>query len=219
MEWLLFVPVAFPIAFFIYRVAQPLGLTGWKYAAIAAVVVTAAQSGMSRLVRHHLVHSVSRSRLPFDAKFLLHFFLNAHDCDAFMGDLEERYGVIRAERGRAWAVFWFWREVLTSLGPLVLASVQNRLSRSLFTGPTFTVRAIGHLREGFEDGNGQAYQYVVENLPPGQEAWIANFGSPYRDHWRILRVQDGIQSDWKGEYGSADEALVALKKEIANRTQ
>ena len=60
----------------------------------------------------------------------------------------------------------------------------------------------------------QVFQYEVVGLPPFEQAWIANFGSPYREEWRILRATKGAQSDWSGNYGSAETALVGLRKDL-----
>jgi len=51
------------------------------------------------------------------------------------------------------------------------------------------------------------FQYEVEGLPPGQEAWIAEIDF----RWQILRVKDGLQEGWTGSYKSAEEALAALE--------
>lgn len=60
----------------------------------------------------------------------------------------------------------------------------------------------------------QVTQYEVHGLPPGEQAWIANFGAPYRHDWKLLRARNGVQSDWAGEYGSAEDALAALRTEF-----
>lgn len=55
------------------------------------------------------------------------------------------------------------------------------------------------------------YQYSVGGLPAGQEALIARM----RPHcWQILRLRNGVQGHWTGEYASAEEALSALEKEL-----
>jgi hypothetical protein len=59
----------------------------------------------------------------------------------------------------------------------------------------------------------QVYQYEVRGLPSGEQAWIANFGSRYKESWRILRARNGVQSDWTGEYQSAEAALAELQRE------
>ena len=60
----------------------------------------------------------------------------------------------------------------------------------------------------------QVTQYEVQGLPPGEQAWIANFGAPHRQDWRILRARNGVQTDWTGQFESADAALVVLQEEF-----
>jgi hypothetical protein len=57
-------------------------------------------------------------------------------------------------------------------------------------------------------------QYEVRGLPPEELAWIANFGAPYRQDWRILRARNGVQGDWAGQYESAEAALTVLREEF-----
>jgi hypothetical protein len=51
-------------------------------------------------------------------------------------------------------------------------------------------------------------------LPDGSTARIANFAAPNGNDWRIMRINpDDSQSDWTGNYQSAEEALTALKRD------
>ena len=67
--------------------------------------------------------------------------------------------------------------------------------------------------EGSGLGTGPVIQYGIHGLPPGDEALVANFGTRGRDDWRILRVKNGVQGHWTGNYASADQALSALQME------
>ena len=56
--------------------------------------------------------------------------------------------------------------------------------------------------------------YVVESMPAAQRAFISNFGVPSRPdtaQWKILRIQQGVQGDWNGDFATADEALASLQ--------
>jgi hypothetical protein len=78
-----------------------------------------------------------------------------------------------------------------------------------------TLRAIAHIGEGPSlTENRRVYQYEVLGLPPGQQAWIAD----YRGGWKILRVIDGVQGEWEGAHASADEARHALEQTVAVST-
>jgi len=50
---------------------------------------------------------------PLNAEFLFYLFLRAEDCDAVLGDLEERYEFIRNKFGARRANFWFWTQTVS----------------------------------------------------------------------------------------------------------
>ncbi len=86
-----------------------------------------------------------------------------------------------------------------------------------YTGLDLTLKPIGRVGSGPDVTKWtEVYQYVVENLPSGEQAWIANFGAPYRGNWKILRATDNVQTDWSGDYPSVEAALASLKDELSN---
>ena len=58
--------------------------------------------------------------------------------------------------------------------------------------------------------SGNAAQYSVAGLPPGENAQIALLDG----YWRILRWNDEWHGNWSGEYPSAEAALAELQKDI-----
>ena len=58
---------------------------------------------------------------PTSAEFLFYLFMTPQDCDALVGDLEERYKLVHKNFGRRRANFWYWTQMVISLGPIVLA--------------------------------------------------------------------------------------------------
>jgi hypothetical protein len=60
-------------------------------------------------------------RPPFNAEFLFYLFLTPQNCDALVGDLEERYKLMHKRFGRRRANFWYWTQTVTSVGPIVWA--------------------------------------------------------------------------------------------------
>lgn len=62
---------------------------------------------------------------PPNAEFLFYLFLDAKNCDALVGDLEERYQLIHTKFGKHRANFWYWTQALRSVGPIVWAWVQK----------------------------------------------------------------------------------------------
>ena len=56
---------------------------------------------------------------PVNAEFLFYIFMTPQNCDAFVGDLQERYKLIHKKFGRRRANFWYWTQTVTSLGPIV----------------------------------------------------------------------------------------------------
>jgi hypothetical protein len=62
-----------------------------------------------------------RYRPPLNAAFLFYLFLTPQNCDALVGDLEERFKLILRKFGRRRANFWYWTQTLMSVGPIVWA--------------------------------------------------------------------------------------------------
>jgi hypothetical protein len=58
---------------------------------------------------------------PRNAEFLFYIFMTPANCDALVGDLEERYKLIYKKFGRRRANLWYWTQTVTSLGPIVWA--------------------------------------------------------------------------------------------------
>jgi len=69
------------------------------------------------------------TNLPSNAEFLFYLFLDAQDCDALVGDLEERYGFIRKKFGMRRANFWYWTQALHSVVPIIWAWATNHLKK------------------------------------------------------------------------------------------
>ncbi len=72
-----------------------------------------------------------------------------------------------------------------------------------------TLREFGHVGSGADLRNwDKVYQYEIEGLPKGEEAWIAEF-----DHrWKILRSRNGVTGNWDGDYPTPEDALKALSE-------
>jgi len=67
-------------------------------------------------------------------------------------------------------------------------------------------------RSGPVCGTGHPFLFEVQNLPPGEEALIGNFGGYYQDGWRVLRIREGVSEHWAGNYATAPEALATLSQ-------
>jgi len=78
---------------------------------------------------------------------------------------------------------------------------------------TLTLHEISRSRTGPIVGTGPVIEYRVGNLPPGEEAFIANFGSCNEDHWRTLQAKNGADGPWSGDYTTAADALSELQKQ------
>jgi len=64
---------------------------------------------------------------PPTLEFFFYLFLDAKNCDALVGDLEERYKFIRKKFGVRRATFWYWVQVITSLSPIIWAATKHLL--------------------------------------------------------------------------------------------
>jgi hypothetical protein len=70
---------------------------------------------------------------------------------------------------------------------------------------------IARTADGFVFDTQRIFQYRISGLPPGENAFIAQFP----DHgWRILRWNDQWHGNWTGNYPTADAALKALRDEL-----
>jgi hypothetical protein len=67
------------------------------------------------------VFKQSRTTPPVNAEFLFYLFMTPHNCDALVGDLEERYKLIHKKFGRRRANFWYWTQAVMSLRPIAWA--------------------------------------------------------------------------------------------------
>ena len=86
---------------------------------------------------------------------------------------------------------------------------ERRIEMSL----TLTMHEIARSRIGPVAGTGSIIQYRVGGLPPGEGAFIANFGGCYEVSWRVFRTKSGVAGRWDGYYDTADDALAALQNE------
>jgi hypothetical protein len=66
---------------------------------------------------------------PLNAEFLFYLFMTSQNCDALVGDLEERYKLIRKKFGKRRADFWYWTMAVRSLGPIVWAAAKGTVKR------------------------------------------------------------------------------------------
>jgi hypothetical protein len=63
----------------------------------------------------------NRKAQPLNAEFLFYVFFDAKNCDAIVGDLEERYNLILKKFGKRRADFWYWTQAIRSVAPVVWA--------------------------------------------------------------------------------------------------
>jgi hypothetical protein len=72
---------------------------------------------------------VVEERPPANLELLLHLAMSPADCEALIGDLEERYRKLATRLGRKRADIWYAKQVLTSIWPL-LRDMIRRLGSS-----------------------------------------------------------------------------------------
>jgi hypothetical protein len=58
---------------------------------------------------------------PLNAEFLFYLFMTPQNCDALVGDLEERFKLIHKRFGRRRANFWYWTQTVMSIWPIAWA--------------------------------------------------------------------------------------------------
>jgi hypothetical protein len=75
--------------------------------------------------------------LPINAEFLFYLFLDAKNCDAIVGDLEERYKVMHRKFGIRHANFWYWTQALSSVLPIVWAWAKKIVMKPIVAAITW----------------------------------------------------------------------------------
>jgi hypothetical protein len=73
-----------------------------------------------------------KGRPPLNAEFLFYIFLETQNCDALVGDLEERYRLIFKKFGARKANFWYWTQAIRSVGPIVWAWAKKAAAKPVF---------------------------------------------------------------------------------------
>jgi hypothetical protein len=112
------------------------------------------QDGYARFIHHPFKTPLVISALEtfgnmpsLNAEFLLYLFLDSKNCDAVVGDLQERYSLVCEKYGRRRANFWYWTQAIRSVGPIVLAWVMKAGRRLMMALLTWAA-AHGLLKDG-----------------------------------------------------------------------
>lgn len=110
------------------------------------------------------------------------------------------------------------REIPDERRATILQWLHQTASSGLPGSRDFAMRPIAHSGKGPDLSiDRRVIQYEVIGLPPGQQAWIADWRAGGSSSWKILRVVDGDQGEWEGAYPTADEALGVLEHEVKTR--
>jgi len=89
---------------------------------------------------------VRKTMPPANAEFLFYLFMTPQNCDALVGDLEERYKLIHKKFGRHRANFWYWTQTVMSVGPIVWAWAKKVVMKPVVAIVTWAVAKglLGH---------------------------------------------------------------------------
>jgi hypothetical protein len=130
-----------------------------------------------------------------------------------LGINEQRRAMPEVQGGKAAAILDAVADIISELR--TSSQIPMATGPDTYTGLNLSLRAIGRVGQGPDMTKWtEVYQYMVENLPPGEQAWIANFGAPYRQNWKILRATGDFQSDWRGDHESPEAALAVIEEEL-----
>jgi hypothetical protein len=80
----------------------------------------------TELVRTYLFRKIAP---PLNAELLFYLFLDPQNCDAIVGDLEERYKLIHKKFGQRRANFWYWTMAIRSVGPIAWAWAKKSFAK------------------------------------------------------------------------------------------
>ncbi len=100
----------------------------WKHLFFPNSVSFASEVKIGR-VALRTVRTTLDKKTPKGAEFLFYLFLDPQNCDALVGDLEERHKLIRKKFGQRRANFWYWTQALRSVGPIVWAATRAAVKR------------------------------------------------------------------------------------------
>ena len=84
---------------------------------------------------------------PINAEFLFYLFMSPKDCDALVGDLDERYRLIYKKFGARRANFWYWTQAIRSVSPIVWAWLKKIIMKPAVAAITWA-SAHHFLKEG-----------------------------------------------------------------------
>jgi hypothetical protein len=70
-------------------------------------------------------HNQKESTPPINTARILAVFMSEPNRDSFIGDLEERFRIQVAEKGRRSASRWFWRQVVHSFFSLAFDALKR----------------------------------------------------------------------------------------------
>ena len=104
-----------PVAWFLFPVILP-GLLGFLALEILHGCYRCAKSPENIL---------KRTGPPLNAEFLFYLFMTPQNCEAIVGDIEERYRIIHRKFGHRRATFWFWWQTVISLFSVALDWVRR----------------------------------------------------------------------------------------------
>jgi hypothetical protein len=99
-------------------------LKAWRFALVPVGFLMGILAGVSVAGR---TSNGTDIKPPLNAEFLLYLLMTPQNCDALVGDLEERYRTIRKRFGARRANFWYWVQVFTSVGPIIWAATKRLL--------------------------------------------------------------------------------------------
>jgi hypothetical protein len=79
--------------------------------------------------QEHLKGKKRCGRPTLNAEFLFYLFLDKQNCDAIVGDLEERFTLILAKVGKHRANLWYWSQAVSSVGPIMWAAMKGTVKK------------------------------------------------------------------------------------------
>ena len=95
-----------------------------------AEAIAARREEIVSAVRYAMGYESRTSRRLFlDPGLILKLFTSPSNCDALLGDLEERHRLIRKKFGKHQADFWYLQEAMRSIVPIAWAASGAALKR------------------------------------------------------------------------------------------
>jgi hypothetical protein len=121
----------------------------WELARVTTAQTSLFREGSAPVSKHHwvpismFVETPDQAQPPANLDFILYFLMSRADCDALIGDLQERYSHLVERLGKVRADLWYAKQVSASVWPLLSSWVRRLGSSTVVNALCLVLRFCG----------------------------------------------------------------------------